>query len=422
MKLSIRRAVLYRPFAATLLLFLSAYSNAFAAERIALVIGNATYSNAPPLNSPANDAKKMAETLSKLGFLLVNGKAHVNANKKEMAKLISTFRQKLVGSANGTTALFYFSGHGLGYKGENWLIPVDDGDLNYVENLKDNAIGSDSLAEALSNRKGGGNNILILDACRESDSLPSFDSTKSIRTKGFERTRTHPHTMVVYAAEDNTVAFDGPADGLSPFTDALLQNLEIRGRTFWTTLQQTAADVKEETNKKQKPSVGAMQLDWNPLILNPCRSSDPDCKSLTDTVIIPPPPPEHEKALESAENTNTILAYFSVVDDFPRTSSANIARQNLRRLEAKHFSIPPKGSGLELGEQQVKWCLRQKIWINDLLLAANNNSGLAPKFERLKSDFLSRCESYSAQKGLENKVERWIDHHRNWIVASMPDW
>ena len=84
-----------------------------------------------------------------------------------------------------------------------------------------------------------------------------------------------------------------------------------------------------------------MQLDWNPLILNPCRSSDPDCKTLIDTVIILPLP-EHEKALESAENTNTILAYFSVVDDFPRTSSANIARQNLRRLEEKHFSIPPK--------------------------------------------------------------------------------
>ena len=145
MKLSIRRAVLYRPFAATLLLFLTAYSNAFAAERIALVIGNATYSKAPSLNSPANDAQNMAETLSKLGFLLVNGKAHVNADKKEMANLISTFRQKLVRSANGTTALFYFSGHGLGYKGENWLIPVDDGDLNFVEDIKHNAIGSDSL-------------------------------------------------------------------------------------------------------------------------------------------------------------------------------------------------------------------------------------------------------------------------------------
>jgi hypothetical protein len=37
-------------------------------QRIALVIGNGAYTNAPPLKNPPNDARDMAATLKTLGF------------------------------------------------------------------------------------------------------------------------------------------------------------------------------------------------------------------------------------------------------------------------------------------------------------------------------------------------------------------
>ena len=37
-------------------------------QRLALVVGNGAYTNAPALKNPPNDARDMADTLSRLGF------------------------------------------------------------------------------------------------------------------------------------------------------------------------------------------------------------------------------------------------------------------------------------------------------------------------------------------------------------------
>jgi len=43
-------------------------SSTNSSKRIALVIGNGAYTNAPPLKNPPNDARDMAATLKALGF------------------------------------------------------------------------------------------------------------------------------------------------------------------------------------------------------------------------------------------------------------------------------------------------------------------------------------------------------------------
>jgi uncharacterized caspase-like protein len=58
---------------ACLLVALAAGGAAAQAERrVALVIGNGAYRDAP-LNNPANDAKAVTEALSRLGFQVVSG-------------------------------------------------------------------------------------------------------------------------------------------------------------------------------------------------------------------------------------------------------------------------------------------------------------------------------------------------------------
>ncbi|MDQ5845902.1 MAG: caspase family protein, partial [Acidobacteriota bacterium] len=89
------------------------------ARRIALVIGNGGYINAPPLKNPPNDARDMAATLKALGFEVTSG---INVSQREMKRLIREFGQKLKAGGNG---LFYYAGHGVQSKGHNYIIPVD---------------------------------------------------------------------------------------------------------------------------------------------------------------------------------------------------------------------------------------------------------------------------------------------------------
>ena len=67
-------------------------------KRLALVIGNGAYTSAPPLKNPPNDAREMAATLRTLGFDVTSG---INANQRDMKRLIREFGQKLKAGGSG---------------------------------------------------------------------------------------------------------------------------------------------------------------------------------------------------------------------------------------------------------------------------------------------------------------------------------
>ncbi|MBI3512684.1 MAG: caspase family protein, partial [Proteobacteria bacterium] len=91
---------------------------AAAEKRVALVIGNGAYKEAP-LKNPVNDARAMATALQGLGFEIIKRE---NASQKDMNRAIGEFTGRLVG---GGTGLFYYAGHGMQVKGRNYLLPVD---------------------------------------------------------------------------------------------------------------------------------------------------------------------------------------------------------------------------------------------------------------------------------------------------------
>src|SRR6185503_17715564 len=70
-------------------------------QRIALVIGNGAYRDAPLLNPP-NDAEDVAKRLSELGFRVM---LHQNATQRQMKQAIRDFSAALRG---GGVGLFYF--------------------------------------------------------------------------------------------------------------------------------------------------------------------------------------------------------------------------------------------------------------------------------------------------------------------------
>ena len=96
-----------------------AQSTLNALPRIALVIGNTKYVEAP-LKNPGNDAKGIAGALQQLGFQ-VNLK--LDAGRNEMIEAIRAFGGELAKKKG--VGMFYYAGHGAQLAWKNYLIPVD---------------------------------------------------------------------------------------------------------------------------------------------------------------------------------------------------------------------------------------------------------------------------------------------------------
>ncbi|CAF1472274.1 unnamed protein product [Didymodactylos carnosus] len=86
--------------------------------KLALVIGNKSYSKHPLTNS-INDATDLSDTLRKIGFEVDLG---IDSNLKNMTELIDAFADRI---NDPDLVLFYFSDHGVQWKNQNYLLPVD---------------------------------------------------------------------------------------------------------------------------------------------------------------------------------------------------------------------------------------------------------------------------------------------------------
>eukprot|EP01042_Synura_sphagnicola_P028934 gene28934-37326_t len=143
------------------LAFLCGLPNAAAAEtgerRVALVIGNATYRAAPALPNPGNDAQDVAAALRAVGFEVIEGR---DLDRRGMGEALGRFARAAV---DADAALFFYAGHGLQFRGENFLLPVDSAPNDEFGIPYETTRVADVI-DALHNAKGV--RLLILDACR----------------------------------------------------------------------------------------------------------------------------------------------------------------------------------------------------------------------------------------------------------------
>ena len=130
---------------------------AMAAKRVALVIGNSAYTNAPALANPKNDAQDMAAALKALGFTVILG---TDLDKRAMDRKILEFSNALSGADAG---VFHYSGHGLQVAGVNYLVPIDAA-LDSAAALDFEAVRLDLVQRTM--EREAKTNILFLDACR----------------------------------------------------------------------------------------------------------------------------------------------------------------------------------------------------------------------------------------------------------------
>lgn len=217
----------------------AAQSPAIAEQRIALVIGNAQYKDAPLLN-PVNDAQAIAKALSRSGFKVM---LRENVGRAQMQVALREFGDAL---RNGGVGLFYFAGHGVQVKGRNFLVPVD-ADIQREDEVAYNSVDANQVLdkmEAANNRL----NIVILDACRNNPFARSSRSSAA----GLAQMEAPVGTFIAFATAPGAVASDGHGtNGL--YTQHLLRAMLRPGARIEDVFKQVRAGVRRDSNGRQVP-------------------------------------------------------------------------------------------------------------------------------------------------------------------------
>lgn len=216
------------------------------AERVALVIGNSEYASNPLIN-PVNDASDMAERLAEIGFRVHGDGPLLDQDLHGMQVAIRDFTRTLNA---GDLAVFYFAGHGVEYKGTNYLIPTDDEEISFAEDVPDWAYPAPRLLERLA--ATGATGVIILDACRNNP-LPERGGGRDmgIGLSAMD-TPAGASAFIMYAAAPGQTSSDGDGrNGL--FTGALLQALERPSRRIDDIMYEVSFAVRNATQGRQVP-------------------------------------------------------------------------------------------------------------------------------------------------------------------------
>jgi hypothetical protein len=294
------------------------FAEAHAAEqRVALVIGNGAYWSAPELRNSRNDADDISTQLKQLGFSVIDGR---DLDRASMQAVLSRFAQRLKGADAG---LVYYSGHGLQMNGQNFLVPVD---LKYdnVTFTPFELVKVDDVIDALGYTDGV--RLLVLDACRDNPFANNLAQNKGTRgagtTRGLAKIERSQGMLIAYSTQPNAVAADGTGRN-SPFTAALVRELQVPGLEVATVFRRVAVNVNRETAGAQTPELSVSLL--GDFYLNPQESDISAWQKLGPSA--------------SADGLKTFISRFptSVMVDAARARLDAIENANQRERLAREY-------------------------------------------------------------------------------------
>ena len=225
-----RNLVINAPAAATV---------ATASQRVALVIGNGAYRDAP-LHNPGNDARAMAQALKEAGFAVT---LQVDTDIQGMLASIRQFGDQL---RKGGVGVFYYAGHGMQIKGRNYLIPINSV-IQREDEVAYQAVDAQAILDKME-AAGNGTNIMILDACRNNPFARSFRSAQ----QGLAQMDAPVGTLVAFATAPGSVASDGSgSNGL--YTQHLLSAMREPGAKVEDVFKRVRSAVRRDSKDKQLP-------------------------------------------------------------------------------------------------------------------------------------------------------------------------
>jgi uncharacterized caspase-like protein len=300
---------------------LVACAPAQADKRVALVIGNSAYKNAPRLANPVNDAGLVGGMFRNAGFDTVEIKLDLNAS--EMRRSLRDFAAR---TRDADMAVIYYAGHGIELDGSNYLVPTDamletDGDVLDETIALDRALYAVEPAKQL--------RLVILDACRDNPFAKTMKRTLASRAIGGGLAKvepTSPNTMIAFAAKAGSTASDGDSRN-SPFAVALTDHLPKPGLDLRKAFGFVRDDVLKKTGNKQEPYVyGSLGGSDVPLVpARPAAAAGPQAN----------PQDSIRKDYELALQAGLREAWEAFLQTYPDGFYANLARVQLKKIAAE---------------------------------------------------------------------------------------
>jgi tetratricopeptide (TPR) repeat protein len=222
-----------------------------AGSRLALVIGNGGYRNAPKLPNPANDARAVAKTLRDIDFQVIEA---TDLDRAGMEAALLEFLQRAPSAA---VRLLFYAGHGLQIGGNNYLVPVDA--MVASKNAASfELIDIDRILKGLDDEAHS--NIIILDACRDNPFETRIAPSRSARSSGLIAYQSiGSGTLIAFATAPGNTAADGSGVH-SPFTTALLKHVGTPAIEVNQMFTRVRVDVAAATERKQIPWVNSSLL------------------------------------------------------------------------------------------------------------------------------------------------------------------
>lgn len=314
------------------LLSLFAASAAFAdnaGKRLALIVGMSDYALAGTLPNAARDAEAFSTFLKSQGF---EAELVLNADRRRFAGALSRFARKI---GPEDTALFYFAGHGMQLRGENFLIGTD-ARLESEFDVPAETVALTEIINALEKRARI--SLVFLDACRNNPLANKLNvdvdgATRGGATRGLAPIETQGSgTLVAFAAAPGQVAADG-TDGHSPFTRALIANLSGAGLEVGTAFKRVVRDVRKDTAGKQSPQIlSSLSLEF----YFGSQEAPPQIQDTAPVLPVPaadPAAPEAEKDFKKALRIGTPRIWHFFVEKHRTGEYADLARQTLAQIE-----------------------------------------------------------------------------------------
>ena len=207
-------------------------------HRIALVIGNKDYAQAP-LKNPIHDASDIRTALEAVGFDVIYRE---NADITTMNQAVREFRSRI---QEGGVAMVYYSGHGAQADGINYLVPVG-ADIQSTGELKARGYDADILVSEMTEAKSDVN-ILVLDACRNNPFLSHRGSSGGLATMTASK-----GTIIAFATSPGSVADDNGRAQNGLYTYYLKSYITRKGMKIEDVFKRVRADVLK-ANPRQIP-------------------------------------------------------------------------------------------------------------------------------------------------------------------------
>ena len=222
---------------------LAVEGRAFAAEkRMALVVGNAAYEQ-NPLETPANDAGLVAQTLQAAGFDVTGAR---DLDEDSLRHAFRDFAEKTAAAGPDAVAFVYFAGYGLQFEGENYLVPIG-ANITRDADIPSKATRVSDYVKSLA-ASGLKASVVVLDAARANP----FTLSGAPLASGLALYEPGPRMILAYNAAPGTIAAaeKGP---YGAYAHALSEMIREGGLSLSELFEKVRLRVNETTKGAQLP-------------------------------------------------------------------------------------------------------------------------------------------------------------------------